>query len=305
MGWEILLIDTSRGDHTPRTFSTSVVRIGRNPDNELILKHGQISRLHVTLTKEGEQFFAEDSSSNGTFIKDATGNWQRIQGKVPLQLPVTLRLADWTARIEHQAEDDWDRSVIIPAGHLAKRLEAVLVFDLCESSRLANENDHLALHLKTRLMQIAEPVLQEFGQRFTKGTGDGFLATFPSASKALSAAVELARRLQQRNSRTVNEPIHYRVALHFGEVWGISSGGEDIHGNDVNIAFRIEGVQAEAFPSPLSQFPRMDRLMCSNVMLEEVRKAGVLPAAVDAIEIGPANLKGIQDPVRIFWLKTA
>ena len=45
--------------------------------------------------------------------------------------------------------------------------------------------------------------------------------------------------------------------------------------------------------------------MCSNVLLEEVRKAGVLPAAVDAIEIGPANLKGIQDPVRIFWLKTA
>ena len=103
MGWEILLIDTSRGDHTPRTFSTSVVRIGRNPDNELILKHGQISRLHVTLIKEGDQFFADDSSSNGTFIKDATGNWQRIQGKVPLQLPVTLRLADWTARIEHQA----------------------------------------------------------------------------------------------------------------------------------------------------------------------------------------------------------
>ena len=82
--------------------------------------------------------------------------------------------------------------------------------------------------------------------------------------------------------RTVNEPIHYRVALHFGEVWGISSGGEDIHGNDVNIAFRIEGVQAEAFPSPLSQFPRMDRLMCSHVLLEEVRKAGVLPAAVAA-----------------------
>ena len=62
MGWEILLIDTTRGDHTPRTFSTSVVRIGRNPDNEVILKHGQISRLHLTLTKDGEQFFAEDSS---------------------------------------------------------------------------------------------------------------------------------------------------------------------------------------------------------------------------------------------------
>lgn len=303
MGWELFLTDIPRGETSTRTFSQSAVRIGRNPDNELILKHNQISRLHLTLTKEGESYFAQDSSSNGTFLKDADG-WQRLQGKVPLKLPATLRLADWTMRVDYEIEADWDQSVIIPAGHLAKKTEAILVFDLCESSRLANENDHLALHLKTRLMQIAEPVLTEYGKSFLKGTGDGFLATLPSASKALAAALELERRIQQRNARTDNAPIHYRIALHFGEVWGISGAEPDIHGNDVNITFRIEGAQADAFPAPTQAFPRMDRLMCSAVLLEKASEAAPLPPTVAATDIGLANLKGIQDPVRVFWLKT-
>ncbi len=303
MGWELFLTDIPRGETSTRTFSQSAVRIGRNPDNELILKHNQVSRLHLTLTKEGETYYAEDSSSNGSFLKDASG-WQRLQGKTPLKLPATLRLADWSIRVDYEIEADWDQSVIIPAGHLAKKTEAVLVFDLCESSRLANENDHLALHLKTRLMQIADPVLTEHGKSFLKGTGDGFLATLPSASKALAAALELERRIQQRNARTDNAPIHYRIALHFGEVWGISGAEPDIHGNDVNITFRIEGAQAEAFPEALHPFPKMDRLMCSATLLEKAQQSAPLPDALEAVEIGLANLKGIQDPVRIYWLKT-
>jgi len=303
MGWELFLTDLPRGETSTRTYSQNTVRIGRNPDCELILKHNQISRLHLTLSKDGEHFYAEDSSSNGTFVKEQ-GNWQRLSGKTRLKLPSTLRLADWTLRVDFESEPEWDRSVIIPAGNLAKSSEAVMVFDLCESSRLANENDHLALHLKTRLMQIAEPLLNDYGKSFLKSTGDGFLATLPSPGKAMRAALELERRIQQRNARTDNAPIHYRIALHFGEVWGISGAEPDIHGNDVNITFRIEGAQAEAFPEPRHPFPKMDRLMCSAALLEKAAQAAPLPAQVEAVEIGLANLKGIQDPVQIFWLKT-
>jgi class 3 adenylate cyclase len=162
----------------------------------------------------------------------------------------------------------------------------------------------MALHLKQRLMQIADPVLAEHGQRFCKGTGDGFLSTFPAAARAVAAALELEKRLRHRNSRTSNEPIHYRIAIHCGDTWGISTGGEDIHGNDVNVTFRIEGVQAEAFPAAACDFPRMDRLLCSRQLLEAVRGAGDLPSGVDPIELGSAALKGIQDPVTVFWLRT-
>jgi class 3 adenylate cyclase len=304
MGWEIRLTDLERGGQTARSFAHNSVRIGRHTDNELVLKHNQISRLHLTLSKEGERYFAEDSSRNGSFLKQGE-QWTRLEGKTELTLPATIRLADWSARIEYQAEEEWDKSVIMPAGHLVKRTEAILVFDLCESSRIANENDHMAYHLKQRLMQICDPVLADTGMRFLKGTGDGFLATFPSSVKAVTAALEIEKRVQQRNSRTANEAIHYRIAIHCGETWGISTGGQDIHGNDVNITFRIEGVQREAIPDAAVDFPRMDRLMCSKVLLDEVARQDSLPATVEPIEVGCATLKGIQDPVTIYWLKTS
>jgi len=304
MGWEIRLTDLERGGQTARSFAHRTIRIGRHTDNELVLKHNQVSRLHLTLTKEGDRYFAEDSSRNGSFLKEGE-RWTRIEGKTELKLPATIRLADWSARIEYQTDEDWDKSVIIPAGHLVKRTEAILVFDLCESSRIANENDHMALHLKQRLMQICDPVLAEFSMRFFKGTGDGFLATFPSGLKALGAALEIEKRLSLRNARTANEPIHYRIAIHSGETWGISTGGQDIHGNDVNIAFRIEGVQREAFAGDVPDFPRMDRLMCSKAALDELAAHAAVPEDVEPIELGSATLKGIQDPVALYWLKTA
>lgn len=303
MGWDILITDVERGGQHERTFSGEVVRIGRHTDNELVLTHNQVSRLHVTLSREDERCFALDSSRNGTFLRDGE-RWVRLEGKTEIRLPALLRVADWSVRVSYQSDEDWDKSVIIPAGHLVKRHEAILVFDLCESSRIANENDHMALHLKQRLMQIADPVLAEYGQRFFKGTGDGFLATFPTAGKAVAAALEMEKRLRHRNSRTTNEPIHYRIAIHSGDTWGISTGGVDIHGNDVNITFRIEGVQREAFPAPACEFPRMDRLMCSRQALDELRQAEGVPPGVEPTEVGSATLKGIQDPVTIFWLRT-
>jgi class 3 adenylate cyclase len=301
MGWELRLTDLERGGQTSRSFSQATVRIGRHSENELVLKHNQVSRVHVTLTKDGERYFAEDTSRNGSFLK-AAEQWTRLEGKRELKLPATIRLADWSIKIDYQIEEEWDKSVVIPAGHLVKRAETIMVFDLCESSRIASENDHMAYHLKARVQQLAEPVLTEYGMRFFKGTGDGFLATFSSASRSVLAALELVNRIKYRNSRTTNPPIHYRIALHYGDTWGISTGGQDIHGNDVNIAFRIEGAQTDAFPSPSFDFPRMDRILCSKALLSEITDNEGEAVGTMTTEIGAANLKGIHDPVSIHLL---
>jgi class 3 adenylate cyclase len=299
MGWEIRLTDLERGGQTNRSFTQTTVRVGRHSENELVLKHNQISRVHLTLTKEGERYFATDSSRNGSFLKRAE-QWVRLEGKTEIQLPSTIRVADWSIKIDYQNEDDWDKSVIIPAGHLVKRTETIMVFDLCESSRMASENDHMAHHLKTRVQQLAEPVLTEYGMRFFKGTGDGFLATMASASRSVIAALELVSRIKYRNSRTTNPPIHYRISLHHGETWGISTGGQDIHGNDVNIAFRIEGVQKDAFPNPACEFPKMDRILCSRALITEITERERAPLPSEVTEIGAANLKGIAEATTIY-----
>jgi class 3 adenylate cyclase len=161
----------------------------------------------------------------------------------------------------------------------------------------------MALHLKQRLQQLAEPVLTEYGMRFFKGTGDGFLATFTTASKTVNAAIELVGRIKHRNARTTNPPIHYRIALHYGETWGISTGGQDIHGNDVNITFRIEGAQQEAFGATQFDLPRMDRILCSRALLDEIRGKEGLDVPAETALVGSATLKGIHDPVEIHLVK--
>ena len=303
MGWEIHLTDLERGEKTNRSFMQGSVRIGRSPENELQLKHNQISRLHLTLTKEGERYFAEDSSRNGTFLK-VGDRWMRISGKVELKPPVTLRVADWLARVDYVIEEQWDQSVVIPAGRLGKHTEAILVFDLCDSSRLASEDDQMAYHTKQRLTQIADPVLAEFGVRFFKSTGDGFLATFPDPTKALAATLELENRIQLRNRKTANPPIHYRLALHYGETWSISTGGQDIHGNDVNITFRIEGVQSESFAEVSAVFPRRDRILCSANLERAVPNDAPVRSNIEPVLCGAANLKGITEPVDIYLIRT-
>ena len=302
MGWDIHVTDLERGEDIRRSFSQPVLRVGRHSEVELVLRHQMLSRVHLTLTADGGRYFAEDSSRNGSFLQVGT-EWERLEGRRALQLPATIRLADFSLRIDFQVEQDWDKSVIIPAGHLVKRSEAIMVFDLCESSRIANENDHMAHHLKTRLQQLVEPLMQDYDARFFKGTGDGFLATFSSAAKATRAALEITQRIEQRNARTTNPPIHFRIALHFGDTWEISTGTEDMHGNDLNIAFRIEGVQAESFVEPSATLPRMDRIVCSTALHAEVQRAEESTLAARFTPLGEARLKGIQDPVQLLLVE--
>jgi class 3 adenylate cyclase len=162
----------------------------------------------------------------------------------------------------------------------------------------------MAYHLKLRLSQIAEPLLIEHNRRFFKSTGDGFLATFASCNSALIATAQIEERIQQRNLKTSNAPIHYRLALHYGDTWAITTGGEDIHGHDVNVTFRIEGVQAPSFADPKINFPVRDRILCSEMFLKALRSETGGMGGFQVLPCGSAALKGIEMPVAIHWVVT-
>jgi class 3 adenylate cyclase len=286
------------------------IYVGRDPNSDVVLHSTRVSRRHLELRLEGDgRVYLQDSSSNGTFLRVA-GEWVRVEKPMELKLPFIMRVAHWTIRVDQETaaepvadepEQAWDQSVMIPVANLGQRTEAILVFDICESSLIASKDDHMAYHLKNRLTQIAEPVLNEYNRRFFKSTGDGFLATFEDAGKAMQAAIKLEDHIQYRNQRTSNLPIHYRIALHYGEVWAISAGGDDVHGNDVNITFRIEGAQAPAFKAVQALFPKRDRILCSERFKTE---AGDSPQTAGCVACGAATLKGIVEPVNIFWVKT-
>ena len=122
-----------------------------------------------------------------------------------------------------------------------RRLAAILAADVVGYSRLM-ENDEAGTlsRLMSLRAEIIDPNIAEQGGRIVKTMGDGILVEFSSAV----AAVENALSLQQAiTEHEVDQPeenrIRFRIGINLGDV---IIEGEDIHGDGVNVAARLEGL---------------------------------------------------------------
>jgi len=142
--------------------------------------------------------------------------------------------------------------------------------------------------LKSLRSELFDPKTKQFGGRIFKNTGDGALAEFGSAVDAVQCAVEIQRGLAQRNSK---EPENRRIILRIGINLGdVMVEGDDIHGNGVNVAARLEGLCE----------PGM--VYVSGSVFDQV--VGKLDAAFD--DLGEHKVKNISKPVHIYraWSRT-
>lgn len=193
MAWKLRIKGHRTGATSELAIGLLPLRLGRDRSCDVVLEHDRVSRRHAELrTSASGGVTIVDSSSNGTFVRKHS-EWVRIDVSFDITPPVSIRIAHWTVRIEEfvtappveeQVEQSWEQSVMIPVASRGQRTEAILLFDLCESALIASKDDNLAYHMKQRLTQIAEPILGQYGRRFYKSTGDGFLATFEDPAKA-------------------------------------------------------------------------------------------------------------------------
>lgn len=132
---------------------------------------------------------------------------------------------------------------------------------------------------------IIDPKITEYGGRIFKLMGDGILAEFPSVVDAVCAAGVIQLALAERNAADARDPkIVFRMGVHLGDV---IVDGDDLQGDGVNIATRLEGM---ADPGGIC---------ISGSVHEHVR---------DRIELvfedlGEKNLKNIDRPMRTWrWV---
>ncbi len=109
--------------------------------------------------------------------------------------------------------------------------------DMVDFSALTHRDESRALQLVGTQRQVIRSVLPEFDGREVKTIGDGFLIEFTSALSATLCAVEIQKRLEERNRSGTTDRLQLRIGLHVGDVVG---DGDDILGDAVNIAARIE-----------------------------------------------------------------
>jgi adenylate cyclase len=124
---------------------------------------------------------------------------------------------------------------------MERKLVAILAADVVGYSRLmgADEEGTLAV-LKAHRRDLIDPKIAEHHGRTVKLTGDGALVEFGSLVDAMRCAVEIQNGMVRRNADVpADRRIAFRIGINLGDV---IVDGDDIYGEGVNVAARLEGL---------------------------------------------------------------
>jgi TolB-like protein/cytochrome c-type biogenesis protein CcmH/NrfG len=165
-------------------------------------------------------------------------------------------------------------------------LTAIVAADVVGYSRLMGVDDTGTLAaLRAHRSELVDPLIDKHGGRIVKTTGDGLLLEFPSVVAAVEFAIAAQQSIVERNEGVPdNEAMRFRIGVHVGDV---IIEGDDIFGDGVNIAARIE---------PLA---KPDGISLSDDAYRQVR---------DRLDVawedgGEHQVKNIARPIQVWhWL---
>ena len=166
-----------------------------------------------------------------------------------------------------------------------RRLAAIVSADVAGYSRLMGRDDSATLAaLKAHRRNLIDPKIAEYAGRIVKTTGDGLLLEFASVVDAVRCSVEVQRGMADRNASVPGDQrIDYRIGINVGD---IIVDGDDIYGDGVNVAARLESL---AEPGGI----------CVSAI---VRDQAHTDLGVEFTDFGEQNIKNIERPIRVFRL---
>ena len=166
-----------------------------------------------------------------------------------------------------------------------RKLAAILAVDVVGYSRLMGEDEAGTARAVREHREAARPIVAALGGRIVKTTGDGLLLEFPSVVAAVECAIAIQKQMAERNADAPEaKRIVYRIGVNLGDVL---VEGDDILGDGVNIAARLEGLCEPG------------GVLISGAAYDHVR--GRIDA--DFVDLGEKQLKNIARPVRVYAVK--
>jgi TolB-like protein/class 3 adenylate cyclase/Tfp pilus assembly protein PilF len=166
---------------------------------------------------------------------------------------------------------------------LQRKLAAILAADVVGYSRLmaADEGGTLAA-LRSHRKEFIDPMIAKYSGRIVKLMGDGALVEFASVVDAVECAVAIQVGMREINADCLESHwIVFRIGINVGDV---IIEGDDIYGDGVNLAARLEGI---AEPGGIA---------ISEDAWRQVRgKVGS-----KFVDVGEQSLKNIDGAVRVY-----
>ena len=168
---------------------------------------------------------------------------------------------------------------------LQRRLAAILSADVVGYSRLMGIDEAGTLsRLNALRRELIDPAIAAHSGRIVKLMGDGALVEFASAVDAVTCAIEIQRQLREYDaSGSEADPIRFRIGINVGD---IIIEGDDILGDGVNIAARIEGIATGGISISEDAWRQVQGKVAANF-----------------VDAGEQNLKNIARSVRVYRLQ--
>ncbi len=158
----------------------------------------------------------------------------------------------------------------------SRRLAAVMFTDVVGYTALMQDDEEAARVVRLRHREALEAAIAAHGGELVQYLGDGSLSSFPSAVRAVSAAVDVQQALR--------EEVPLRIGIHQGE---IAFDDQGIYGDSVNVASRVMGLGTAG------------SVLVSEKAQDELKNQRDFSTA----SLGQFNLKNVKHPMVVYAVR--
>jgi len=163
-----------------------------------------------------------------------------------------------------------------------RKLVAILAADAVGYSRKMGDDEEGTLRVLSAHRAVIDGIIAFHDGRIFGTAGDSVLAEFVSPVEAVRCAVEIQDALRTRNdSLPEGRRLEFRIGVNLGDVM---AKGDDLLGDGVNVAARLEGIADTG------------GISISSSVYDQI--AGKLDLGF--VEIGEQKLKNIERPIRVY-----
>jgi len=163
-----------------------------------------------------------------------------------------------------------------------RKLSAILSADVKGYSILMADDEIHTIETLKSYRQIISDLISKHSGRVVDSPGDNILAEFRSIVDAVNCAVKIQRKLDQENSKFVDDKkVQFRIGVNIGDV---VQDEDRIYGNGVNVAARIEGLAESG------------GICISRNAYDHIKNKVKLGYEY----LGEQEVKNIKDPIRVY-----
>ncbi len=158
-----------------------------------------------------------------------------------------------------------------------RKLAAIVFTDIAGFTKLSSQDEEKAYELIELQRKLLKPIVEEHEGDWLKEIGDGLLLSFPSSKLAVNCAIKI-----QQVTRDI-DGLNLRIGVHQGD---ILFSGNDVFGDDVNIAARME------------PFAAVGGIAISNKVNDDISSS----PEIETKFVSQPNFKGVRQEVKVYCI---